>query len=734
MFGERPSIHQLETLGALAALVGYFAIRCLYLTVDYFVDEADNLAGGRLIAEGYTLYGDFFSHHFPFPYWWLAAVFKLFGPSVFSARFSLLALEILAWAIVMRLVGRVWSLGLSLIAWGLVQYLYWGHMTIYYSFSRIGFFVPFILVFLASDAQLNRIRTRFIIWFFTVMAVLADPFMVLSLGLVHLRWLIRRGVLPYGRELGVALAGSGLGLGILVVLGTFSVAGFFNDAVVFNLETYRKYSPAFADPLGNWVRNLASGLELFDRRWLNTDLLSALDVDGASRRLFTGFFFRLAVLMLATGLLMTGRVVDGIGFYIVSAALLARLPEFFHSGPFVMVSVTAAALLVGGLPGRLWTGLVGVCFRGFMAAGMVWLSLRAGAVLGDPGLGEYHRQMVSWFESDARVAERLTCDRSDVALGDYPEGVYLNFLTGRRPTGGYGLLWPWMAEWGLAGVIERLKAEPAIVRVHLGAQVGPFKANEYLSPLIDFLSKNFVAVDGFYVAPGVVRDCPSVRPYLNYLAALIQTIEVPSRPPVVVLTDEPHLLDYVSKLVGRGVRAADPRSALLVPGAGVCFLAAPSWVSRELEAWGFHQRRMKTLGDRVIPWPVICSDGPERREPVAEWEGSVALEWVAVGGQVRPGDELEVTALWRYEGTEPAGSLHVFHHLVVDGRLIAQADGPLDGTFGRQPGDLIGTRYRIRVPEDLDTGRYELLVGLYRFPELERIKTTTGIDAVRVGP
>ncbi len=730
---KKPSIRQGEIIAALAALAVYFAIRCRYLTVDYFVDEAENLAGGRLVGEGYTLYEDFFSHHFPFPYWWLAAVFYLFGPSVFSARFSLLALEMLAWTLTMRLVGRIRPLAISMVVWGLVEYFYWGHMAIYYSFSRIGFFVTFALVFFAPEADLSRIRTRLTIWAFTVMAVLADPFMALPLGLVHLRWLMRRRNLrPYGRELAIALAASGLGLGILAMLGTFSIVDFFTDAVVFNLLVYTKYNPAVADPLGGWLRNIATGLQLFDGRWLNPDFFSPLDVNGASRRLFTGFFFRLAILATAVGLLVARRVADGLGLYLASAGLLARMPEFFHIGPFVMVSLLAAAFLAGGHLGRFPGAVLGAGLRVLMAMGLGWLAFRTGAVLADPALGDYHRQMVDWFESDARVAERLTCGRTDVALGDYPGGIFLNFVTGRRPAGGYGLLWPWMAEWDLAGVIERLKVEPAVVGVHIGAEVGPFKAKEYLSPLIEFLNKNYLSIDGFYVAPALVRDCPSVRPYLNYLAALVQTFDGPGSRPLVVLTDEPHLLEYVSRLIGRPVRASDPGKALLVPAGGACFLAAPTKVLPELGVWQLGQTRTEDSG--AAPWPLVCSEPLSLGSPVAVWEEGVRLEQVIVRGQARPRGELEVVGLWRYERPEPPSSLHVFHHLVVDGRLVAQADGPLDASFGWQPGDLIGTRYRVRLPETLEAGQYDLLVGLYRFPELERLRTVAGSDAVRVGP
>ncbi|WP_376792082.1 hypothetical protein [Thermoflexus sp.] len=657
---------------------------------------------------------------------------------MFSTRFLLLALEVVAWTLVIRLVSQVWPLALSLVIWGLVQYLYWGHMVIYYSFSRIGFFVPFALVFLAPEAELSRIRTRFLIWAFTVVAIAADPFMAFPLGLVHLKWLIRRrSLLYYSRELAMTLAASGLSVGILAALGIFALSGLFKDAVVFNLLVYRKYAPAFADPFGRWMSNMGSGLQLLDGRWLNLDLLSPLDVNGASRQLFTGFFFRLAVLTTTIGLLAVGRITDGLGLYAVSAALLARMPEFFHIGPFVMVSLMVAALLADDHMARLPGAVISTGLRVLMIAGLAWLAFRTGTVLADPALGDQHRQIVAWFKSDAQVAERLTCGRSDVALGDYPGypgGVFLNFITGRRPPSGYGLLWPWMAEWGLIDVIETLRTEPAIVRVHADAQVGSFKAQEFLRPLMEFLEQNYVPVDGFYVAPEIIRDCPSIQPYLNHLAVLVQNFDAPANRPLVVLTDEPHLLDYVSRLISRPVRAADPRAALLVPSGGACFLAAPAWLAPELKAWGLDLDEDENPRDQATLWPLVCSNRLTPREPVAVWEGDVALEQVAVRGPVRPGGEVEVVALWRLGGAKPADNLHIFHHVIADGQLVAQADGPLNATMGWQPGDLVGTRYRIRLPKELNFSRYELLMGLYRFPELQRLKTEVGLDAIRIGP
>ena len=54
--------------------------------VPVFVDEADNVLGACLIGRGTFLYQDFFSHHFPMPYYVLAALGEPMSCSVFAGR------------------------------------------------------------------------------------------------------------------------------------------------------------------------------------------------------------------------------------------------------------------------------------------------------------------------------------------------------------------------------------------------------------------------------------------------------------------------------------------------------------------------------------------------------------------------------------------------------------------------------------------------------------------------
>ena len=76
---------------ALLAVAGTLGATQVYW--KNFVDEADNLAGGLLIARGHALYRDVFSHHLPFPYYWVAAVIWLCGKSILAVRLSVLVFE-----------------------------------------------------------------------------------------------------------------------------------------------------------------------------------------------------------------------------------------------------------------------------------------------------------------------------------------------------------------------------------------------------------------------------------------------------------------------------------------------------------------------------------------------------------------------------------------------------------------------------------------------------------------
>jgi hypothetical protein len=91
----------------------------------------------------------------------------------------------------------------------------------------------------------------------------------------------------------------------------------------------------------------------------------------------------------------------------------------------------------------------------------------------------------------------------------------------------------------------------------------------------------------------------------------------------------------------------------------------------------------------------------------------------------RPGGTLTVTLKWR--AVEPLQeNFVVFTHLLnEEGVLVAQWDAePADGRFPTSAwpeGSTFGHSVSLQLPADLPPGNYRLLVGMYRWPSLERL-------------
>jgi hypothetical protein len=105
------------------------------------------------------------------------------------------------------------------------------------------------------------------------------------------------------------------------------------------------------------------------------------------------------------------------------------------------------------------------------------------------------------------------CNRTDVMLADYPNGLYSYWFTGLKPATKYTFLWPWVAKVGQDEIIETLdqkQAEPVLVYMHEMEVWNKYSTQEYLAPLYDFLENNYVKVaDGTYMSPRLASECGS---------------------------------------------------------------------------------------------------------------------------------------------------------------------------------------------------------------------------------
>jgi len=142
-------------------------------------------------------------------------------------------------------------------------------------------------------------------------------------------------------------------------------------------------------------------------------------------------------------------------------------------------------------------------------------------------------------------------------------------------------------------------------------------------------------------------------------------------------------------------------------------------VSEPLDLW-------QTTGTLLeIPAGALAPEPPQRAyarfEPGLELYG---YEWS--GGALRAGETLFITAYWRASATLPA-DLIAFAHLGngVEQPLAAQRDDrPCLGLYPTDrwlPGDLVPDSFAIQVPSDTPPGTYDLALGWYRWPSLERL-------------
>lgn len=99
----------------------------------------------------------------------------------------------------------------------------------------------------------------------------------------------------------------------------------------------------------------------------------------------------------------------------------------------------------------------------------------------------------------------------------------------------------------------------------------------------------------------------------------------------------------------------------------------------------------------------------------------------------RPGETLTITLFWQpREAIQP--NLVVFVHLMNEqGNLVAQHDSVPDQ--GRrptpfwQPGALVVDPHPVPLPVDLPPGNYALWIGMYKWPEIQRLQVLQGAAA-----
>jgi uncharacterized membrane protein len=141
-----------------------------------------------------------------------------------------------------------------------------------------------------------------------------------------------------------------------------------------------------------------------------------------------------------------------------------------------------------------------------------------------------------------------------------------------------------------------------------------------------------------------------------------------------------------------------------------------------------------------------ASGAPAPQEVDVNFGGQITLTgWRMRGSRFAPGDAISLDLIWRALA-KPSADYTVFVHLrgAASGEQVnANDSAPLNGaapTSSWQPGQIVTDTRGIEVPSNAPAGRYQVIIGLYRYPSFERLAIDSGgsteyvVREVEVGP
>lgn len=508
----------------LAGLFFLFLAFCIGFAFRYIgfftADEGDNIAIGFLFSKGSLLYRDVFTHHMPFPYFWIAAVVK-FIPSIKAVRLSVLVFQLAAFALVMISTRSYGPTGLAALVWSVIGHHFYANMALYHVFSGAALVVVFTVTLIAATRQSPLTRLELIVLGISAaIALLSDPVTIFLITIAVIALVLSRTGLKRA-ALAILSLGAVLAFFFLYLIFTRSLDDFYRAVILFNTTTYGQYYDSSPAHLLNIPGLLLKGLWIFDAgKWTQPEMLFISgDYPPLVRYLLGWFIYRLSLIAFSLLLLFRRQWLAAVFVYLFAAGTLIRSDGFFRQIPFVLVSLIAAAWFIFDAfkPGErendgaknfrynlpsfvrpLVGSVIGFFFFWFVVSTLLY---------------RFHNQnTLSYFDRfgqyESRTAEikAHTCNQ-EVALGYFPGNPLIYFYTGFRPVSKYVYLWPWVAEIGLPEVISSLQTEKAIVFIDKDTSIWGNSARVYLAELIDYLDANYILTGGFYLSPSLASDC-----------------------------------------------------------------------------------------------------------------------------------------------------------------------------------------------------------------------------------
>ncbi len=448
--------------------------------VPVFVDEADNVLGACLIGRGAHLYQDFFSHHFPMPYYVLASFGEPLSCSVQAGRLVGILSLTLAGAAFVRIAQNP-AAAFALLLLALTAPLYYLQLYMAETLVSVGLIVALALL---TD-QGRRLR---------------DP---VSQGLRFVSLTIVAWSSPIGLMLAVimmALMAAGAGRRFLAVASACaasmlvwpaalllqgSLPAFTEQAMLFNVQVYSKFLDVqLLNPLALLWQTLTFVRHRFS---FVADWVVGQKTEATAASYAVGLELLLVALLLLLLVRTRKERVFRLAVCLLLPFTVAR--EGFHLSPFVVLASFGCAQLLSVDSGRsrLMHGMV--VATAVIAVRIYFFYL--------PIARDAPDELAQSLPPEGHVARNLTAEDTVLYLPIAPQG-YLTL--DRQPGSFYTFFLPWQA--AIPGAEDRIIADieqrhVSVIVVDQDAQVwDKYRLSDYAPHLVAHIMAAYHPLDG----------------------------------------------------------------------------------------------------------------------------------------------------------------------------------------------------------------------------------------------
>lgn len=447
--------------------------------VAVFADEADNVLGACSMARGALIYRDFFSHHFPLPYYALSMLGEAGACSVLAGRLLgglllMLAGLIVAWITRNRLVP------LALVVTALAAPAYYLQLYLAETFVAAGLILTLGLL-TERGRRLHGPPAHALR--FLALAILAWSSPIGLMMTAALAPLLVLGAGGSRRTVGVISVAALLSFPVvLTVQGT--LLSFVEQAILFNVQVYASYLDV---QLSNPAALLWQTMSFVRHRF-------SFVVDGAAGQemeatvaTFTVLLeLALVALFAAAVALARGERLVRLGACLVLPLAVAR--DGFHLAPFVPLACFACALLLPRATARTGALRLGALLVLILATRVYFFHL--------PLEWDAPDELAQSLKADPQITRFAGPADAVLYLPIAPQG----YLAHDRPPGSfYTFFLPWQAD--VPGAEDRVIADieaNRVVVIYMDQDTeiwGKYRLREYAPRLHAHVLRNFRPID-----------------------------------------------------------------------------------------------------------------------------------------------------------------------------------------------------------------------------------------------